>query len=129
MFSPILGPLLALLIPILGIGLAGYHEWLKFRAKQQELGVSTREVEKTIRALQERLERVEQERDALVERVQNLETIVTSEAWDALQDPATEAPPAPEAPDSIELESPSEQKKVGTDTEEQAEKLARRLRT
>lgn len=129
MHLSVLVPLFALAIPILGIGLAGYHEWLKFRAKQQELGTSTKEVEETIRALQERLERVEQERDALVERVQNLETIVTSEAWNALEDPSADAPPVPEEPDSIELESPSGQKRRGTNTEEQAEKLARRLRT
>ncbi len=120
----ILVPLFALLIPILGIGLVGYQEWLKFRAKQQKLGASTQEVEETIRALRERLERVEQERDALVSRVQNLETIVTSEAWDALQDPTADAGES----SSVGLEPPSEQNRIGLDTEEQAEKLARRLR-
>jgi predicted nuclease with TOPRIM domain len=121
-------PILIFAIPILGIMLAGYKEWLKFRAKQQELGASTQEVEETIQALRERLNRVEQERDALIERVQNLETIVTSEAWDALQDPTTDAASLPEASDPAELESSPDQDAAGDATEEQAKRLARRLR-
>jgi predicted nuclease with TOPRIM domain len=115
-------------IPILGIGLAGYQEWLKFRAKQQELGASTQDVEETVQALRDRLQRVEEERDALEQRVQNLETIVTSETWDALHDGSPDPSSLPEASDPVEFESPSH-RSDSSSTEEQAQALARRLRT
>lgn len=128
MSTAFLIPLLALAIPILGIALAGYKEWLKFRAKQQELGASTQEVEETIRALQTRVDQLEQERDALVKRIQNLETIVTSEAWDVLQEPTTDSNTLPEATDSVELDVPAGRESTDDASEEQAERLARRLR-
>lgn len=78
---PLIAVVMVFSIPILGIALAGYKEWLKFKAKHQELGTSTREVENRLRALRGRLEDLEEERDALRDRVQNLETIVTSETW------------------------------------------------
>jgi len=125
-------PILIFSIPILsivlGIGLAGYKEWLKFRAKQQELGASTQEVEETIHVLQERVDELEQERDALIKRVQNLETIVTSEAWDALQDPTADASSLPEASEMADLE-PSSPRQADSATEEKTEHLAQRLRT
>jgi chromosome segregation ATPase len=121
-------PLLVFLIPILGIVLAGYKEWLQFKAKQQELGASTEEVESTIQDLQRRIDDVEQERDALIRRVQNLETIVTSEAWDAL--PET-SPPASALPDDVESSDPdtASTQREAPSIQEQAETLARRLRS
>jgi outer membrane murein-binding lipoprotein Lpp len=113
--------LLIFTIPILGILLAGYKEWLKFRTKQQELGASTDDVAEEVEALRARLDRVEDERDALRKRIQNLETIVTSEAWDALQDPEA-APPVLDGPADRDS-SPSRE-----DPSVQAEDLARRLR-
>ncbi|MFB6097541.1 MAG: hypothetical protein ABEK84_00185 [Salinibacter sp.] len=73
--------LMVFLIPIFGILFAGMKEWLEFKAKHQELGSSTRAVEDRLHALQDRIDELEQQRTALQERVQNLETIVTSEAW------------------------------------------------
>lgn len=122
-------PLLVFLIPILGIVFAGYKEWLKFKTKQQKLGTSTREVEATIRDLRRRLNDVEEERDALLKRVQNLETIVTSEAWDALQDTSGETASFPDDTHSAPLSAPSTEDKQDSSTQEQAEALARRLRS
>jgi len=113
-------------IPILGIALAGYKEWLKFKAKHRELGSSTREVEQDIDELHDRLERVEAERDALRQRLQNLETIVTSEAWIA-QHEETEDPPSLDASDTQGLDrfpSDDDQRDDATRTAE----IARRLR-
>lgn len=114
-------------IPILGILLAGYKEWLKFKSKHRELGTSTREVEEHLQSLRERLERIEQEREALRERVQNLETIVTSEAWIAQHDDATESLPlAPIETETLEP-SPEGELESGSEAERTAE-IARRLR-
>jgi len=113
-------------IPILGIALAGYKEWLKFKAKHRELGSSTREVEQDIDELHDRLERVEAERDALRQRLQNLETIVTSEAWIA-QHEETEDLPSLDASDTQGLDrfpSDDDQRDDATRTAE----IARRLR-
>lgn len=120
-------PLLIFLIPIFGILLAGYKEWLQFKSKQQELGASTQEVEATIRRLRDRLNEVEQERDALVKRIQNLETIVTSEAWDQLADMDDGASAVPDRTDPSEL-PPSSDRDDSSTTAEQANTLAQRLR-
>jgi FtsZ-binding cell division protein ZapB len=121
---PLVAVVMVFAIPILGIALAGYKEWLKFKSKHQELGTSTREVEAQIEALQDRLAHLEDERDALRERVQNLETIVTSEAWIAEHDESS-APPSldEEAP----LELPETEDSPRDDADHTAE-LARRLR-
>jgi uncharacterized protein YlxW (UPF0749 family) len=106
-------------IPILGILLAGYKEWLEFKAQHQELGPASQEVEEQLQSLHERLSDLEQERDALQERVQNLETIVTSEAWIADHDDVAELGELTHPPDR---ESDSE-----SEAEHSAE-IARRLR-
>lgn len=67
------------LIPVAGILAGMFEQWLKFRAKQQQLGDSTRVLEKDVTGLKG-------ERDALLERIENLEAIVASQTWDALHD-------------------------------------------
>ena len=121
---PLVAVVMVFAIPILGIALAGYKEWLKFKSKHQELGTSTREVEERIEALQDHLAHLEQERDALQERVQNLETIVTSEAWIAEHD---ESAGAPSLSEEAPLELPEAEDSSQDDADHTAE-LARRLR-
>ena len=123
---PLVAVVMVFAIPILGIALAGYKEWLKFKAKHQELGSSTREVEARIDGLRDRLARLEEERDALRNHVQNLETIVTSEAWIAEHDESADLPPLSDA-ESGRLEPPGEDDATPSDAEHSAE-LARRLR-
>lgn len=118
-------PLLIFLIPIFGILLAGYKEWLKFQSKQQEIGATTQEVEVTIQKLRDRLIEIEQERDALVKRVQNLETIVTSEDWDHLLDGKNDGSSLPAHTDTSERPSSDREPPSSTD---QADSLAQRLR-
>lgn len=120
--------LLAFAIPILGLGLSGYQEWLKFRTRQQELGASTQDVEETVQALRDRLDQVEQERDALERRVQNLETIVTSETWDALHGSTSDPSSLPDPDNTLDLEPPNQSERPSA-SRERAEELARRLRT
>lgn len=112
-----------MLIPLAGIAAGMAKDYLKFKEKTSRLGSSTRELEREVEALQE-------ERDALTERVENLEALVTSRLWmvlddEDLTDTELEAelararlqmrPKVPEPPD----DEPS--------PKEKAERLARRL--
>lgn len=85
MSPPFLLVLLVALVMLAIVG-AGYKEWLEFKAKHESLGTSTEEVERHLQALREDIDRLEETRDALQERIQNLETIVTSETWIAQHD-------------------------------------------
>lgn len=73
------------LIPLAGILVGAFSEWLKFKEKQAKLGTSTNELERTVTAQQEALE-------AAHRRIQNLEAIVTSQVWDVMHEEAL--PPA-----------------------------------
>lgn len=116
--------LLVFAIPILGILLAGYKERLKFIAKHQELGRSTREVEDRLETLRDDIDRMEEIRNSLEQRIQNLETIVTSEAWIAQHD--EDGIPPLQAGGDLELRAGSEED-LKSDAEHTAD-LARRLR-
>lgn len=86
MSTPVLVIILVFAIPILAILVGGYKEWLEFKAKHQELGSSTEQVEEHLQTLREDINRLEETRDDLENRIENLETIVTSEAWIAQHD-------------------------------------------
>jgi uncharacterized protein YlxW (UPF0749 family) len=124
---PLVAVVMVFTIPILGILLAGYKEWLKFKAKHRELGTSTREIEKHLQSLRDRLDRVEQERDALRERVQNLETIVTSEAWIAQHEDPSEIPNLDAAEGDLLTPSPDSEAGAHDDSKHTA-LIAQRLR-
>ena len=72
-------------IPITAILVGGFMEYLKFKSKQRQLGVSAEELEKKVAGLQEAFERRE---TLLLRRIENLEAIVTTQAWDALHNEA-----------------------------------------
>jgi len=74
------------LIPITAILVGAFNEWLKFKSKQTKIGTSTSELESSVAKLEHRLQSSEEDRNTLIRRVQNLETIVTSQMWDALND-------------------------------------------
>lgn len=84
-------------------------------------------MKETDRALQDRLDRAEQERDALERRVQNLAAIVTSETWDALHDSGTDSSSLPERAQSIFRRHRPESD--NRPPRERAAELARRLQT
>lgn len=106
-----------ILIPLAGIALAGFAEWLKFKRHTTSLGESTLELSASVEALKQEIEELRQERVRLVQRIQNLEAIVTSEAWETLESD-------PELSKSKLLELPDETE----NDEAKAERLARRLR-
>lgn len=118
------------LIPLTAILMGGFKEWLAFKAKQDKLGTSTHELEAAVEQLQAALDASEEERAAMARRLQNLETIVTSVEWDALEadslqvprqaepaGPARRTPPELELPPAPEEDAPAER----------ARKMARRL--
>lgn len=78
------------LIPLVAILVGGFQEWLKFKEKQANIGNSTRELGNTISSLRASIHELEQERDGLVGRIQNLEAIVTSQVWDDVHDRPSE---------------------------------------
>ena len=120
---PLIAVVMIFTIPILGILLAGYKEWLEFKSEHQQLGPSP-EIEEHLRRLRKRIDGLEEERDALQERVQNLETIVTSEAW-ITEHEATEAPL--DAAEADELSLPPDRESSESEADHTAE-IARRLR-
>ncbi len=112
-----------ILIPLAGIAAGMVKDYLKFKEKTGRLGTSTHQLEDEVEALKK-------ERMALIDRVENLEALVTSRLWMALDDEDATAeereaelararlqmrPKVPEPPD----DEPSPQEK--------AERLARRL--
>ena len=107
------------LIPLAGIAAGVISEWLKLRAKQQQLRSSSNELEQTVVDLKKTLE-VQQL------RLQNLETIVVSQTWDVLHD--REMPPAArerllEATVRHEVKDPDADDR----NRQRAEQIARRL--
>lgn len=107
-------------IPIIAILVGGLREIVKIQSQQGRVDSSARELERTIDALADRLETVEDERDDLKRRIQNLEAIVTSDVWDEHLD----ADLSLEDPNTAELERPQ------TDSAtEETERLARRIRS
>jgi hypothetical protein len=67
------------LIPIFAITLRFFKEWLRFKARQTQLGSSTENLEKVVSELRAR------ERE-MAHRLENLEAIVVSQTWDAVTD-------------------------------------------
>lgn len=63
-----------------------------------EQGVKLEEADGTIAALRDDLETLQAEHDRLTRRIQNLEAIVTTEAWDALPEHQRMKPPEPAEP-------------------------------
>lgn len=106
-----------ILIPLAGIALAGFAEWLKFKRHTASIGESTVELGASIDSLKQEIEDLREERLRLVHRIQNLETIITSEAWETLgSDPELSRAKLPE-PSSHE-----------DDDRDKVERMARRLR-
>jgi hypothetical protein len=73
------------LIPLAGIFAGMWKELLKARAQGIRLGSSTKDLELEVAALKT-------ERAALLERVENLEAIVVSQTWGAVQDKTVPEP-------------------------------------
>lgn len=102
------------LIPLAAIAVGAFEQWLKFKAKQDKLGTSTEQLGGVVERLERELRESEEKRSKLESRIQNLETIVTSQDWDHLTEPRIDRP-ALDIPDE---DAP----------EKEAERIARRVR-
>ena len=115
-----------ILIPLAGIFAGMFSEWLKFREKQIQLGNSADHLKQEVDALRSALDKSTTDNKALIERIQNLETIVTSVEWDqlntSLESEEGGVKMRPSAVGRIELGSDAES--TATD----AAKIARRLK-
>jgi peptidoglycan hydrolase CwlO-like protein len=111
------------LIPIVAILAGTVKEIMQFRSRQERLGTSTHELEETVVELREALDASEKERERLTERVQNLETIVTSQAWDTLQ----EKPEQRALEDGQRASAGDEEPPPQAGDPEKTEQLARRV--
>jgi hypothetical protein len=67
------------LIPLAAILAKTVKSWIHMKAQQQVLGASNHELERDVATLRK-------DRDALLERLENLEAIVVSQTWNALHD-------------------------------------------
>lgn len=109
-----------LTIPIVAILAGVIKDWLKMRSKQQALGASTTELEKEVTALRT-------ERAAILDRLQNLEAIVVSQTWDAVNDRSL-----PPSERELRVASTVRREVAGPSSEginqQRAEQLAQRLR-
>lgn len=125
MSTPTIAIVLALSIPIIAIVGGLVKDYLEFKANHQGIGADTEALESELASVRERLDAVEDERDALVRRVQNLETIVTSDVWDAL--PESQSEPQVASKPRVDPEDVD----AGADeqSEQAADDLARRLRS
>ncbi|MEM8484274.1 MAG: hypothetical protein AAF564_01935 [Bacteroidota bacterium] len=116
-----------ILIPIAGILFGAFKEWLSFKEKQLQLGESTEHLETKVNDLLKKLESSESEKSALLSRLQNLETIVTSQVWDVLLDEEKSAETK-----KLEIEAAKPAITIPPidedEAREKAEQLARRLR-
>jgi phosphoenolpyruvate-protein kinase (PTS system EI component) len=71
------------LIPVVAILAGSFDQWAKLNAKQRKLGTSADELEKAVDDIKKELKAQQQK---LEQRIANLETIITSQTWDVLQD-------------------------------------------
>ena len=118
------GPFSWVLIPLAAILVGAFSEWLKFKAKQQKLGTSTQELENQVVQLERDLQAVRADRDGLARRLENIETIVTSQMWDALHDASAEPQPLPPSQPRITLPDVDE----GPSDADRVAQMARRVR-
>jgi hypothetical protein len=107
------------LIPLAGILVKGFREWLKFKATQRQLGASTSDLEREMTVLRH-------ERETILDRLQNLEAIVVSQTWDVLHDKGLSP-----AERDLKVASTVRREIAAPDAEaanrQRAEQLARRL--
>jgi hypothetical protein len=108
-------------IPIVAILGRVFRDYIKLQTQQRALGSSNRELEKVV-------EELRQTNRTLGQRVENLETIVVSQTWNAVHAPGTPAAerPRPVAVAPHELPPPPMQS-VEELNRQRAEQLARRL--
>ena len=112
------GQELWVLIPVVAILSGVFKTWLRIKSQQRVLGASNRELEQEVAAMRK-------DREALSQRLENLEAIVVSQTWNVLQD--SSLPPV-EKEHRLAATVHRELGPVGPSNQQRAEQLAQRLR-
>lgn len=96
-----------ILIPLAGILAGVFKDYLKFKATQKELGVSSVKLEGLV-------EELKKQNEQQVRRIENLEAVVTSRLWHSTDDSATPAERAKLdiALTQLEPETPSAERRM-----------------
>ena len=114
------GPFIVAIVAIvMGVIYAGYEQWLKHQGDREAEGVAAHEWEAMLDEMRQELADRKEREAELQRRIQNLEAIMTSEAWDELGDGTSHAT----------LSLPEDERTASDTDADRAEKIARRLRT
>jgi len=108
---------------LMGMIVFGVRSRDQMRAIQEDLGMSATNLQGSVRDLLQALEESRNQQERITKRLENLETIVTSETWDALKDDEKSG----RIPDLMK-EEPSEELPQEPSAEEKARRIARRVR-
>ena len=112
-----------ILIPVVAILAGSFSKvvktWMRLKAQQQLLGASNRELEQEVTALQK-------DRASLLQRLENLEAIVVSQTWEALNDHSL-PPPERERKVASVVRRELGTAPAGSSDQQRAAELARRL--
>lgn len=104
---------------LMGIIIFGTRKTAEYKELQKTLGKKSSELDSDTKALWKALKASEDEKEKILERLKNLEAIVTSEAYEAIQ--------AGEESDKIQLHLEEEETKELNDSDKAA-KIAKRVR-
>jgi len=108
---------------LMGMIVFGARSRDQMRAIQEDLGMSATNLQGSVRDLLEALEESRNQQERITKRLENLETIVTSETWDAFKPDEK----SDRIPDLLKEESPEELSEEPS-AEEKARRIARRVR-
>ncbi|MTI89341.1 MAG: hypothetical protein FH748_15400 [Balneolaceae bacterium] len=78
-----LAPFAWVLIPLAAMAVGAFSEWLKFKEKQTKLDASTEGLAREVRELKQTIQQNDEEFN---KRLRHLETIVTSQLWDVINE-------------------------------------------
>ncbi len=107
------------LLLLMGIIIFGTRKTSEYKELQKTLGKKSNELDSDTKALWKALKASESEKEKILERLQNLEAIVTSEAYESIK--------SGDEPENIRLHLEEEEPMELTDADKAA-KIAKRIR-
>lgn len=107
------------LVLLMGIIIFGVKKSSEYKELHKLFGEKDKDLNSTVNKLQKALESSEAEKTQILERLKNLEAIVTSEAWDSIQ--------SGEDAETTRLHIEEEEKEELNDSDKAA-KIAKRVR-
>jgi uncharacterized membrane-anchored protein YhcB (DUF1043 family) len=117
----VMGLVIAMLL--MGMIVFGTRSRDQMRAIQEDLGMSATSLQGSVRDLLEGLEESRNQQERIMQRLVNLETIVTSETWDVL-----EKGEKSEHIHELLKDEPSDEPHEEPSAEEKARRIAKRVR-